>query len=330
MSTTPDPATALRLGVDLGGTKIELIALDSEGKELRRERVATPQGNYLSTLQSISRLVSNAETALEASGSLGIAIPGSPSPSTGLIRNANSTCLNGQPLQDDLQQLLQRPIHLSNDANCLALSEATDGAGQGAASVFAVILGTGVGAGIVVDGKILNGANGIGGEWGHNPLPWPQPDEYPGEICWCGLNGCNETWLSGPALQRCHTHDYGEALSVQELVIAAENGDVRAQTSLQKYESRLARGLGQVINIVDPEVIVLGGGLSNIRQFYKNIPKLWHQWIFSDVVKTRLLPPEYGDSSGVRGAAWLGTNGHGRKHYQRNTDTSITATDFRS
>lgn len=297
---------SLCLGIDLGGTKIEIIALDKKGKTLLQRRVPTPQKDYQATLRVMTDLVYQTETELGQQGSLGIGVPGSLSPATGLMRNANSTCLNGQPLKWDMEKLLKRPVIVANDANCFALSEAMDGAAKKAASVFAVIIGTGTGAGIVVDKKILNGQNRIAGEWGHNPLPWPKPDEIPGPQCWCGLNSCIETWLSGPGLTRDYYQESGEEKTAVEIISEAEVGEKIAEKILQRYENRLARALAHIINILDPEIIVLGGGLSNIERLYKNVPEQWGKYIFSDCVNTILVPPMFGDSSGVRGAAWLG------------------------
>lgn len=297
---------SLRLGIDLGGSKIEIIALDRKGKVLLQRRVPTPQRDYHATLQAIVELVKAAEAGLGKQGKVGIGVPGSLSPATGLMRNANSTCLNGQPLKHDIEELLKRPVAVTNDANCFALSEATDGAGKDAGSVFAVIVGTGTGAGIVINHKILDGCNGIAGEWGHNPLPWPKTDEIPGPQCWCGLNGCIETWLSGPGLARDYYQEAGEEKTAAEIVLAAEAGEKIAEKVLQRYENRLARALAHIINVLDPEMIVLGGGLSNMQRLYKNVPEQWGEYVFSDCVNTQLLPPVFGDSSGVRGAAWLG------------------------
>ncbi len=296
----------IRIGIDLGGTKTEIIALDDAGAELLRQRRATPAGDYAATVRQLASMVRETEVALGERGSVGIGVPGSISPATGLMRNANSTCLNGQPLQRDIEALLRRPVAISNDANCFALSEATDGAGVGAASVFGVIIGTGTGAGLVVDGVVIGGHNGVAGEWGHNPLPWPHPEEYPGPACWCGHDGCIETWLSGPGFARDFEQATGQRLTAEKIVAAAESGDEPAQQALQRYQLRLARGLAHIINIFDPEVIVLGGGMSNIQTLYSTVPDIWGDHVFSDSVATRLLPPVYGDSSGVRGAAWLG------------------------
>ncbi len=296
----------MRLGIDLGGTKIEIIALDNSGKELLRRRVPTPQGNYFETLQTIVQLVGDVEGELGQRGSLGIGTPGALSRATGRIKNSNSVVLNGKPLLQDLEDLLQRKVKISNDANCFALSEAKDGAAIGAEVVFGVILGTGVGAGIVVNGSVLTGPNAIAGEWGHNPLPWPdETHELPGPPCYCGKHGCIETFLSGPGMTQLHRQETGEAISTHAIVERAEDGDVACNHTLQTYENRLARSLAHVINILDPDVIVLGGGMSNIERLYKNVPALWGNWVFSDRVDTRLVMHRYGDSSGVRGAAWL-------------------------
>lgn len=297
-----------QIGIDLGGTKIEIVALAEDGSVLLQRRTATPQARYGATLNSIAKLVFDAEAELNSHSTVGIGLPGSLSPTTGLMRNANSQCLNGKALKADIESLLQRPVAISNDANCFALSEATDGAGAGAHSVFGVIIGTGTGAGIVIHGAVVNGSNGIGGEWGHNPLPWPESDELPGDPCWCGQTGCLETWLSGPGMASDHLRKTGDLLTAEQVATAAANGNLAAKQTLDRYESRLARGLSHIINAIDPQVIVLGGGMSNIERLYKHVPVLWKKWIFSDHVNTRLVPPVFGDSSGVRGAAWLGRN----------------------
>jgi fructokinase len=298
----------MRLGIDLGGTKIEIIALDDHGAVLLRKRVATPKGDYAGTLVAIADLVRDAEAELGMQGSLGIGTPGSLSKATGLLKNSNSTHLNGKPIVQDLELLLKRTVKISNDANCFALSEATDGAAKGATVVFGVIIGTGTGAGIVVNGQVLSGINGIAGEWGHNPLPWPQAQELPGLECYCGQRGCIETFLSGPGLMKWHLKDFGESLSPDEIVARAMTGDSACERSMQSYENRLARSLAHVINILDPDTIVLGGGMSNIERLYSNVPALWGRWVFSDRVDTRLVKHKFGDSSGVRGAAWLPAN----------------------
>jgi len=298
---------SLSLGVDLGGTKIEVAALDGQGVIVQRRRIATPQGDYRQSVQAIVNLVVALEDELGISGTVGIGVPGSISPTTGLIRNANSTCLNGKPFKQDIEQLLKRPVAVSNDANCFALSESTEGAAAGASSVFAVIMGTGTGSGLVMNGHVINGANGIAGEWGHNPLPWPSSAENPGPDCWCGLQGCIETWLSGPAMTRDHQESTGVEMGADLIVAASKDGNQQAEKTLQRYEHRLARALAQIINVLDPEVIVLGGGMSNIKRLYTTVPAIWNAYIFSAGINTQLVAPVYGDSSGVRGAAWLGS-----------------------
>lgn len=304
-----DRATAfslpLRLGIDLGGTKIEIVALDAAGQTLLRRRQPTPQGNYPATVSAIVMLVEEVERQLGHLGSVGIGIPGAESLRDSVIKNANSTCLIGQPLRHDLQARLQREIRIENDANCFALSEAIDGAGKDAGVVFGVILGTGVGGGIVVQGRILGGINRIAGEWGHTPLPYPDEEMLGPPVCYCGRQGCIETWLSGPALAADHGRHTGETALPQSIAERALQGDEACEATLRRYERRLAKGLAQVINILDPDVIVLGGGLSNLERLYFNVPQLWTPYIFSDTVSTRLRRNVHGDSSGVRGAAWL-------------------------
>ncbi|HUX64198.1 ROK family protein [Sulfuricella sp.] len=295
----------MKLGIDLGGTKIEIIALDNEGGELLRRRVPAPQGDYSGTLRAIADLVHQVEAALGQAGTVGIGTPGTISRVTGLLKNSNSVHLNGQPIVQDLESLLQRKLRISNDANCFALSEATDGAAAGAAVVFGVIIGTGTGAGIVVNGHVLTGANGIAGEWGHNPLPWPEGVELPGPACYCGRHGCIETFLSGPGMSGDHQRVSGEKLDAATIVARAAAGDAACDLTLQRYENRLARSLAHVINILDPDVIVLGGGMSNIERLYENVPRIWGRYVFSDRVDTRLVRNRFGDSSGVRGAAGL-------------------------
>jgi len=295
----------MKIGIDLGGTKIEGIALSKTGDELFRHRVSTPQGDYQGTLQSIADLVIKIEAAVEKKGSIGLCTPGSLSPVTGLMRNSNSVCMNGKPVLADLQDLLQKEIRIANDANCFALSEAVDGAAKDAAVVFGVIIGTGTGAGIVIDKKVLLGANAIAGEWGHNPLPWRRDMELPGAECYCGKLGCIETWLSGPAIVRDHELHNNEYIDAETLDSKARFANDEADETLQRYENRMARSLAHVINILDPDVIVLGGGMGNIKRLYKNVPEIWGDYVFSDVVNTKLVAPLHGDSSGVRGAAWL-------------------------
>lgn len=294
-------AGGFRIGIDLGGTKIEAALLDRAGAIRDRRRIPTPIGDYDAEIAAVAGLVTAMEAEHGVSATVGIGIPGTISTQTGLIKNANSTWLIGRPLQRDVSQTLGREVRFANDANCFALSEAIDGAATGAASVFGVILGTGVGGGIVIDGRIVTGINAIGGEWGHNPLPWPREDEWPGQACYCGRTGCIETFLSGPGLAR----DHGGHLTGPEIVAAAEAGNAAARATLDRYAERLARALAGVINILDPETIVLGGGLSGISMLYDRVPELWPRFVFSDTVETRLLPPKHGDSSGVRGAAWL-------------------------
>ncbi len=295
----------MRIGIDLGGTKIEGIALDDRGEQLTRQRIDTPAGDYVGTLNAIKQLVDYIEANTGQQGTIGIGTPGALSPATGLLRNSNSVCMNGQPVKQDLQKILQRDIRISNDANCFALSEAVDGAAQGAPVVFGVIIGTGTGAGVVVNGHVLEGPNAIAGEWGHNPMPWPQQGELPGPDCYCSKQGCIETFLSGPGFSKAYSQLSGKELSAEKIVAMAEDGDGQAQQCLEQYHDRLARGLAHVINILDPDVIVLGGGMSNIQSLYRAVPERWLQYVFSDVVNTRLVAPKYGDSSGVRGAAWL-------------------------
>ncbi|NDP42226.1 MAG: ROK family protein [Aromatoleum sp.] len=298
-------ANTVRIGIDLGGTKIEIVALDARGRELVRRRVPTPQRDYRETLAAVAALVASVEGELGARGSVGVGTPGSISRATGLLRGSNSLCLNGQPIRQDLEIALARPVRITNDANCFALSESTDGAGEGAAVVFGAILGTGVGAGIVVDGRVLDGPNAIAGEWGHNPLPWPRDDERPGAACFCGRSGCIETWVSGPGIERDHLRMTGEPAGSPEIGLRAQRGDHACTATLLRYEERLARALAQVINLLDPDVIVLGGGMSNLDRLYANVPQRWGAWVFSDRVDTRLARHKHGDSSGVRGAAWL-------------------------
>ena len=294
-----------RIGVDLGGTKIEAAAVDSGGAIHERRRVATPVGDYAGTIQAVVGLVRGIEAAIGATMTVGVGIPGTLAARTALVKNANSTWLIGKPLGRDLEAALGRPIRLANDANCFALSEASDGSAAGCDSVFGVILGTGVGGGIVIGGRIVVGANSIAGEWGHNPLPWPHPDELPGPRCYCGQSGCIETFLSGPGLAADHRRRGGAELDGARIVAGAAAGDAACRATLDRYAERLARALASVINIVDPDAIVLGGGLSAITELYDTVPRLWARYVFSNEVVTRLLPPRHGDSSGVRGAAWL-------------------------
>lgn len=337
----------MRIGIDLGGTKTEIICLNAvNGKELYRQRVPSPQNDYKATVKSIANLVRGAEETLGQTGTVGVGIPGTVSAVTGLVKNANATWLNGNPLIKDLSDELKRPVRIENDANCFAVSEATDGAAAGAGVVFGVIIGTGCGAGVVVNGKPVTGINGIGGEWGHNPLPFPrlyseQPqqwldifdkgenmdkvvsktyahkdrpamftndiawNEYPGEQCYCGKRGCLETWISGTGFKKEYARVTGENISTHDIIANAEKGEKKAVAALDRYIDRLARGLAGVIDILDPDVIVLGGGMSNVQQLYPGVKKVWERYIFSDTCDTKLVSPRHGDSSGVRGAAWL-------------------------
>lgn len=297
----------MRIGVDLGGTKIEGAVLTDDGRIAAHERIATPQGSYAETVAAIVRVVADLEAQVGRRCPVGVGTPGAISPATGLIKNANSTRLIGHPLDKDLTQALGRPVRVLNDAKCFVVSEAADGAAAGAASVFGVILGTGVGGGFVVDGKPVIGVQAIAGEWGHNPLPDPRDDERPGEPCYCGRRGCIETWLSGPAVARQFERATGRRLRATEIAAAAEAGDAAATELMERYCDRLARALGSVINLIDPAVVVLGGGLSRMAVLYRRVPELWSRYIFSEPehIRTRLLPPKHGDASGVRGAAWL-------------------------
>jgi len=298
----------MRIGIDLGGTKIEGIVMGEGSRILHRERVATPRGDYAGALVALAEMVKALETAAGTLGlSVGVGHPGAISPATGRLKNSNSTWMNDKPLKQDLERALGREIRMANDADCFALSEASDGAAAGARCVFGVILGTGCGGGVVVDGKLLSGPNAIAGEWGHNPLPWPRPEwnEVPGPQCWHGGYGCLETWISGSGLAADHQRVTGEALPAEQIEARADAGDERCSATMSRFEDRLARALAAVINLIDPHVIVLGGGVSGVRRLYRNVPALWDQWIFSDRVDTKLVPPMHGDASGVRGAAWL-------------------------
>jgi fructokinase len=297
----------MRIGVDLGGTKIEAIALDADGRCRLRRRVPTPRDDYAATVETIAGLVLGFERELGGRAVVGIGTPGAVSPATGLMKNANSVWLNGQPLAADLERRLARRLRFANDANCFALSEARDGAAAGARVVFGVIVGTGTGGGLVVDGRVWTGPNAIAGEWGHNPLPWPRDGEWPGPPCYCGKTACIETFLSGPGLTRDHRLTAGGTGDLDAAAIAARaaRGDAGAAASLARYEERMARALASVVNVLDPDVIVLGGGMSNLDRLYRAVPRLWGAYVFSDRVDTRLVPPRHGDTSGVRGAAWL-------------------------
>jgi fructokinase len=321
----------LRIGIDLGGTKVEGIVLDGS-REAARLRVDTPRGDYGATLGAIAAMVDALERQTATGATVGIGIPGTISPSTGLVKNANSAWLIGQPLQTDLERRLERPVRVANDANCFAISEATDGAATDAEVVFGVIVGTGVGGGITVKGRVISGPNRIAGEWGHNPLPWPDGDDVR-RLCYCGKRGCIETFLSGPGLSADHETVAGIRLNPAQIVEAANRGDAAAEQTLRRYEHRMARALASIINVLDPDVIVLGGGMSNIARLYRHVPTLWDEFVFScnvslagsprgpersaphetqglapqvkEVVKTRLVAARHGDASGVRGAAWL-------------------------
>lgn len=297
-----------RIGIDLGGTKIEGIVMQADSSISQRLRIPTPHDDYAGQVHAIADLVTRLERECGRGGlRVGVGHPGAISPRTGVIKNANSVCLNGRPLKRDLEQALGRTVRMANDADCLAASEQSDGAAAGASSVFAVILGTGVGGGIAIDGRLLSGPNAIAGEWGHNPLPWPRPDwnEIPGPLHWDGRQGPIEAWLSGPGLAADHERVTGTALTGEAVVDGASHGDPACRATLERYEDRLARALATVINLIDPQVIVLGGGLSRIERLYRNVPRLWSSWVFSDRVDTRLVPALHGDSSGVRGAARL-------------------------
>ncbi len=305
-------ASTVRIGIDLGGTKIEGLALDGAGAELARLRVPTPQHDYEATVAAITSVVGELEKRVgEQSGaairaSVGVGIPGSVVRATGLVKNANSTWLNGRPLERDLSAAMGREVRCANDANCLAVSEATDGAAAGAAMVFAVILGTGCGGGVAAHGRVHIGPNGVGGEWGHNPLPWPRPDELPGPECYCGQRGCNEMWLSGTGLARDHAEVTGVRMTGEEIVRGAEAGDAAAEASLQRLEERIARALAGVVNLLDPDVIVIGGGLSKLDRIYRNVPPQIMRHVFGGgELQTPVLRAKHGDASGVRGAAWL-------------------------
>lgn len=297
--------TKIRIGIDLGGTKIEAIALEGDGTIRARRRVPAPRGDYQATVTALRDLAQAVESEAGATGPIGVGIPGTISPATGLIKNANSVWLIGHPLDQDLANATGRSVRLANDANCFALSEASDGAGAGHGVVFGAILGTGCGSGIVVDGRIISGPNSIAGEWGHNPLPWPQPDELPGPKCYCGKFGCQETFMAGTGLERDFREQTGRDLKGADIVAAADAGDAQAEAALQRYEHRLARGLAVILNVLDPDIVVLGGGMSNQDRLYRNVPKLWEAFVFSDTVVTPLVKNKHGDSSGVRGAAWL-------------------------
>jgi len=298
-------AGGLRIGIDLGGTKTEAIALDREGQVRVRQRVASPKGDYEATLRNVRDLILATETQAGETGSIGIAIPGTVSPKTGLIMKANSTWLIGHPLDHDLQAALGRPVRLANDANCFALSEAVDGAAQQGSVVFGVIIGTGTGGGVVVERKVITGPNAIAGEWGHNSLPWADENELPGPPCYCGLRGCIETFVSGTGLANDHERITGTSLRAEEIVSLAEGGNEAAEATLVRYERRLGKSLASILNVLDPDIVVLGGGLSNLKRLYASLPSIVAEYAFSDSVSTPIVQNQHGDSGGVRGAAWL-------------------------
>jgi fructokinase len=303
--------TEIRIGIDLGGTKIEALAIDDQGVELARHRIDTPRDDYEATITAMVGLVHRLEETTGSRGTVGAGIPGSISRVTGLVKNSNSTWLNGRPLDRDLTAALGREVRLANDANCLAVSEATDGAAAGRHVVFGVILGTGCGGGVAIGGRVHEGPNGVAGEWGHNPLPWPRPEEYPGPECYCGKRGCMEMWVSGTGIALDYRTVTGRVLTTQEIVSQFEAGDREATAAMKRFEDRLARGLAQVINILDPDVIVFGGGVSKVPHIYQALPALLKAYVFGGEVSTPVLPAKYGDSSGVRGAAWLWPNRRG-------------------
>ena len=295
----------MRIGIDLGGTKVEALAISGDGVELARHRVGTPKGDYDGTVAAMKGLVDRLEAETGRRGTVGVGIPGTISERTGLVKNANSTWLNGRPLHKDLAAALGREIRMANDANCLAVSEATDGAAAGRGVVFGVILGTGCGGGVALGGRVHGGSNGVGGEWGHNPLPWASGEELPGPECYCGKRGCMELWLSGTGLARDYQVVTGEALSSREIVEAAEQGEGKAAAAMDRYYDRLARGLAHVVGVLDPDVFVFGGGMSQVARLYEEVPGRMVKYVFGGEVETPLVQAKFGDSSGVRGAAWL-------------------------
>jgi len=297
--------SGMRIGIDLGGTKIEALALDEKGTELARHRIDTPRADYDGTIKAIVGLAGRMEEMTGSVGSVGIGFPGSVSGVTGLVKNSNSTWLNGRPLHHDLAVAFGREVRVANDANCLAVSEATDGAAAGRHTVFAVILGTGCGGGVAIDGHVHDGPNGVAGEWGHNPLPWPTPEEYPGPVCYCGKRGCMEMWVSGTGVALDYKNTTGRELTTREIMVDFETGDPAAAAAVERLEDRLARGLAQVINILDPDVIVVGGGVSRVQHLYETVPKKLAAYVFGGEASTPVVQAMYGDASGVRGAAWL-------------------------
>lgn len=296
---------SLRIGVDLGGTKIEFIAMKRDGTELHRHRIATPRFDYEATVRAIANGVKEMEKTIGRTATVGVGIPGTVSQRTGLVKNANSTWLNDKPFDKDLSRALEREVRCANDANCLAISEATDGAGAGKHVVFAVIVGTGCGGGVAVDGRVHSGSNGVAGEWGHNTLPWMRADEFPGPPCYCGRNGCIETWISGTGLEKDYERATKTSLRGPEILARSDAGETAAGAALDRFEDRLARGLAGVINLLDPAIIVMGGGASQIFRIYRNVPALLNEYVFGKEADTPLVPAKHGDSSGVRGAAWL-------------------------
>jgi fructokinase len=297
--------SGMRIGIDLGGTKIEVLAIDHQGVELARHRVETPRNDYDATIGAMAGLVRRMEEETGSVGTVGAGIPGSISRVTGLVKNSNSTWLNGRPFHKDLTEALGREVRVANDANCLAVSEATDGAAAGVHVVYGVILGTGCGGGVAIAGRVHDGPNGLAGEWGHNPLPWQKPEEYPGPACYCGKRGCMEMWVSGTGIALDYKNATGRARTTKEIVADFEAGDKEAAVAMERFEDRLARGLAQVINILDPDVIVIGGGVSRVKHIYQGLPNKLAAYVFGGEVSTPVLPAKYGDSSGVRGAAWL-------------------------
>ena len=297
--------SGMRIGIDLGGTKIEALAIDDQGVELARHRIDTPRDDYDATIVAMVGLVRRLEKQTGRTGTVGAGIPGSISRITGLVKNSNSTWLNGRPLDGDLAAALGREVRLANDANCFAVSEATDGAAAGKHVVFGVILGTGCGGGVAIGARVHAGPNGVAGEWGHNPLPWQRPEEYPGPACYCGKQGCMEMWVSGTGIALDYRTATGRARTTQEIVSEFEAGELEATAAIHRFEDRLARGLAQVINILDPDVIVIGGGVSKLEDIYREIPKKLPAYVFGGEASTPVLPAVFGDSSGVRGAAWL-------------------------
>lgn len=305
MASSQEKQEPIRIGVDLGGTKIEFVALERDGTELHRHRIATPRFDYEGTVRAVAEGAQSLEKKLGRSATVGMGIPGTISTKTGLVKNANSTWLNGKPFDKDLSRALGREVRCANDANCLAVSEATDGAGAGRHMVFAVILGTGCGGGIAADGRVHSGSNGVAGEWGHNTLPWMRPEEYPGPACYCGRNGCLETWISGTGLEADYKRATGNDLKGPEIIARSGTGEPEAVAAFDRFEDRLARGLAQLINLLDPDVIVMGGGASQIPRLYQDVPGRLREYVFGREADTPILPAKHGDSSGVRGAAWL-------------------------